>query len=278
MYVGGEFSRTKFAFTGHEDLKTWLQNRRGLFPALYSLLSFAVYGIPIINGVELGLTPSVQYWVGMYSWLVLLVPVLLVVAHVIHAVHGRPLFNVMLLSTVVPATVVMVTGYSVMMPISGITDRLMSSDCTTYPDKTYLNSAYEAAAGIWDTCIQREMNETGKSEWELKSHMVVDECPEYQKSIEQGLGKQKWKRQWNYLKGLELNQACSGWCYAGQEALWTLDHESKDICCSVVASILNSSVNREASRMLMSGLVTLVVSLIALVGIQEWIIRLNAEW
>lgn len=278
MYVGNDFPRTKLPFSGHEDLKTWMHNRRGLFPSLYSLIAFAIYGVPIINGIELALTPSVQYWIGYCSWGVLSVPILLFVSHFIHAVKGKPLFNAMLLSTVVPSMIVMAVGYSVMMPISGITDRLTSSDCTTYSDKTYLHSAYQAAADVWKDCVKREMNETGKTAIEVKSILVVDECEEYQASLNSDEGRKKWKKQWNYLRSLEVNQACSGWCYAGQESLWTTDHESKDICSSVVGSILNVSVNRQASRMLVSGLITLVVSLVALVAIQEYMIRLNVQW
>mmetsp|Transcript_47696 Transcript_47696/g.147024 ORF Transcript_47696/g.147024 Transcript_47696/m.147024 type:complete len:279 (+) Transcript_47696:115-951(+) len=278
MYAGSDLPRTKQQFVGHEDFKTWMHNRRGLFPGLHSLLAFALYGVPIIAGIELGLCPSVLYWIGWFSWLVLLVPVFLIASHLVHAVKRKPQFNAMVLSTVVPALVVMGVGYSVMMPISGITDRLTSSDCTTYSDKTYLNSAYEAAAKLWDQCLLREAIATGKNVTELKASFSIDMCKEYQDSMASGEGAQKWRRQWNYLQSLEVNQDCSGWCYAGQESLWTTDHDAKDICSSIVGSILNVTVKREASRMLVTGLFALVVSLAALVAVQEYMIRLGVEW
>lgn len=278
MYVGGDYSRARLQFAGHEDFKMWMNNRRGLFPALHSLLAFAIYGVPILNGIQLGIDPSVLYWIGWHSWFVMLVPLLLVICHFFHAVKGRPQFNAMVMSTVVPALIVIAIGYSVMVPISGITDRLMSSDCTTYTDKTYLNDAYEAAAQIWESCLLRESNETGRSVKELKAQMVVDECLEYSENDVKQEGARNWAPQWRYLRSLEVNQDCSGWCNTAQESLWTTDHQSKDICSSIVASILNAKVRKVASRMLLSGLIALVVSLVALVAVQEYMIRLGVDW
>jgi len=245
---------------------------------LFSLLAFAIYGVPILNGIELALNTTVRYWIGWFSWLVVLVPLLLITCHLVHTVKAKPQFNTMVLSTVVPALIVMAIGYSVMMPISGITDRLMSSDCTTYSDKSYLNNAYEAARVVWDSCILREMNETGKPAREVKDTLIVDDCKEYQESLSSGDGATKWKKQWNYLRSLEINQDCSGWCNTEQESIWTTDHESKDICSSVVGHILNVTVKRLAERMLVSGVLAMVVSLVALVAVQEYMIRLGVEW
>mmetsp|Transcript_39332 Transcript_39332/g.117663 ORF Transcript_39332/g.117663 Transcript_39332/m.117663 type:complete len:277 (+) Transcript_39332:105-935(+) len=276
MYVGDDLSRSKLQFNGHEDIRTWLNNRRGLFPALHSLLAFAIYGVPILSGVQLGLNASVQYWIGWFPWLVLSVPVLLVLSHMVHAIKQRPLFNAMLLSTVIPALIVILLGYMVLMPISGISDRLMSSDCSTYTDKAYLNDAYKAATRIWNDCLRREINQTGKPLEQIQLDLTIDQCEEYQQALQSGT---QWKHQWHYLRELEVNQVCSGWCYAGQESLWTTDHQPKDVCGAIVGgSILNGLIKREASRMLTTGLFALVMSLISLIIVQEYMIRLGVEW
>mmetsp|Transcript_12929 Transcript_12929/g.29358 ORF Transcript_12929/g.29358 Transcript_12929/m.29358 type:complete len:80 (-) Transcript_12929:6-245(-) len=63
---------------GHVDFKTWMLEHQGLFPALHSLVSFAILGVPTIIGLQLGMDPSVRYWIGWHAWLVISVPVLLV--------------------------------------------------------------------------------------------------------------------------------------------------------------------------------------------------------
>uniref|UniRef100_A0A7S0F882 Uncharacterized protein n=1 Tax=Pyrodinium bahamense TaxID=73915 RepID=A0A7S0F882_9DINO len=278
MYVANDFQRTLWQFSGHEDIKTWMHNRRGLFPGLHSLLAFAIFGIPVIGGIELGTDSSVLYWIGWHTWFVLVVPLLLVASHLMHVVSGRPQFNAMLLSTVIPALIVICIGYSVTIPIGGITDRLFSSDCTTYSDKTYLDSAYKVAANIWKACVAREVNETGRSVQAVKFSMIVNDCDEYQAVVGNPAEYNKWRVQWRYLRELETRQACSGWCDVGQESLWTTDHEPKDLCSTTVGGILDTAVKRLASRMLVSGLIALVVSLIVLVAVQEYMIRLGVEW
>jgi len=278
MYAGNDYPRTKWQFTGHEDFKTWMHNRQGLFPGLHTLMAFAIFGVPVITGVELGSETNVRYWIGWHPFLTLVVPVLLIISHLMHVATRKPQFNAMLLSTVIPALVVIAIGYSVIIPISGLTDRLFASDCTTYSDKTYLEAAYNKAADLWATCLEREVNESHKLLQEVKEHLVLDECEEYQ-AIEQNPAKFKqWRAQWEYLRFLEISQSCSGWCNVGQESLWTTDHEPKDVCASTVGSLLSTKIKQEAGRMLVSGLISLVVSLVVLISVQEYMIRLGVEW
>jgi len=103
------------------------------------------------------------------------------------------------------------------------------------------------------------------------------DCREYHPEKGQDRYKQ-WRREWNYLADLEKTQACAGWCDVGQESLWTIDHGFKDLCTSTVGSILKVRVHRQAMGMFATGLIALVVSIVALMCIQEWMIRLQIEW
>lgn len=252
------------------DLKTWIANHRRLFPALYTLCTFAIFGSPVMAGIELANNPTVQYWIGSTAWLVLLVPILLTGAHVAQMIANRPTFWALLLSTAIPSLILMIVGYIHQAEAADIAEKLISSDCVTFSQKARLEDAYmEAEAAFWN-CTSRLAVLTNTEAVVVEESMVLQDCPAFTAS--------PYARDWQYIAQLEENQACSGWCDQGVPSLFTKPHYAQDPCTLVAGVVLETQVSYIAERMFMVGLVDLVFSIFALAIMQEFVIKAGIAW
>lgn len=280
MYYQNPFAvNEKSRLLEKEDVRSWLEVRRGLFPALYTLIACAAFGYPVIVGLELASEASVVYWIGWHvRWLVFLVPICLGLSHILHVFHGRPHFPAVVMSTVVPALIVIVMGLMFKVPIAGIATNLGTNDCTLLDESVHLIEGYEAAQQMFDNCVAGLMLRTNSSRSEIVSAISLPDCDEYSVSIRGNDLHAEWRQAWYYLAELERTQACSGWCGSGQVSLWTAAHTKKDDCNKAVAFLFTTWVQRQTSLLVRYGCVCLFVSLVSLVCIQEFLIRVNIQW
>lgn len=252
-----------------KDLGVWLDNRPGLFPALYTLCTFALFVGPVVTGLQLGMEPSVVYWIGRHAWMLLLVPFFLLIAHVLHSNARRPQFYAMLLSTVLPSMLVVAVGYSHQTPLNRVRARLDESLWSEGFQK--LKDAHVAAERVYDLCISNLATATGRSEKVLRARVCIQECPEYDIVLEGSMGEhQKWRRQWDYLSRLELDQGCAGWDTTANQSLWSAEgSRDGDPCGVAVAGILEGKVLSMTNRLVGSGLLYLIISLLVLLLVQD---------
>lgn len=256
-----------------EDLVSFMQRTRGLFPTLYSILMLAIFGSPVMTGIRLGMDPTVLYWIGWHSWLILLVPFFVVCSHVAHVLIGRPEFVTMIFSSVIPAIIVIFTGITIMATSSTASYRLLSSDCTTFNDKYNLNNAYKEAEIVYERCVTRLASSEGAKVEDVQQSLVVQDCDEFWEL------EGRWYNEWAYIAEMEETQACSGWCEQPTMKLFTTKHRGRpDSCSKVAGHILQGRVHWNAVRMLTIGCLDLVVAVIAIVVINEFMINRDLKW
>jgi len=85
--------------------------------------------------------------------------------------------------------------------------------------------------------------------------------------------------QWAYLEKLVDAEECSGWCTKVDHPLWTRASADNMLpCTTATSSVLRSKVRRIANRMFVTGLLDLFISSVALMAVQEWILRRGISW
>lgn len=257
----------------HNLLSSIFEKRHGLFAPLYSLACFAIFSSPIITGIRLAVDPSVHFWIGYLPWFSLLVPLLLIVCHIYHSWEGRPRFAAVVFSSVVPSLIIIIVAFTVYAPVSNITARLESTDCSTFMTKVELNQAYLAAQQVWTSCLSRVSTSAGMTTDETRNAINVDDCTEYRNSTYKS-----YQKDWSYLKHLESYQACAGWCEPAATPLWTKSTFVAGTCTKTASLALRAAVSSSSLRMLTMGVVDLIVSVVAVFAINEACIKCGISW
>lgn len=256
-----------------------LAQYRKVFPGVFTLFMFALFGPPIITGVHLSLDPNVRYFIGGQGSSVVIIPILLVVCHLCHVRLGKPNFFLLMFSTVIPTLLIFFVGYSHYVPITGVVDRLRSSDCTTYELKRQIEAAHRAARGVYDTCVQRIVAETGSTTEAVVSHIRIQECQEYQIPADGVDPHADFRPEWDLLQGLEVDEECCGWCNL-EDPLWLQNEGNRpqDICSNVAATVLDGKVRRSSQRMVGNSFINFAVSVLSLGLISELMNYNKLEW
>jgi len=234
-----------------------------VYPAVLTIALFALFASAIVNGVSLSQEPNAKYWVGEFGYAVLAIPVILVFAHIVQSYHRRPLFYAVLLSCAIPPLTSMVIGYNYFLPSTEVADRLLSTDCTTFRQKYYIEQAYKAASVFFHECLASEAKNKSATVEAVKKDMVISMCPGYNPTAH------GYPREWAYLQSLEQSEQCSGWCFVGEGALWTHNPLSWDSCSAASGMTMKHTVARNAQRMVVNGLFGFFVASLVIFGLNE---------
>lgn len=254
-YVKGSVSKAKGWFSYHRDL----------YPSLLTLVLFMLYGSSIINGIHLASNVNSWYWVGSKGYAVCAIPVLVVVSHVVQAWFRRPMYFAVLASCIIPPLLSAFIGYQYMNPMANVVGRLQSTDCVTFRSKLLVEQAYKEALTVYTKCVNDKAKNTSKKVEVVKKETVITQCPDYNP---QDSG---YAKEWEYLQGLEKTQACSGWCFDGEAALWTHNPLDWDSCSLAAAQNIHEEVVRNAWRMVVNAVIGFAIAGIGMFLIQEWI-------
>lgn len=247
--------------------REWMSSYRDLFPSVLTLALFMVYGSTIITGVELAIGTHSRFWIGPWGYLVLLIPLLVVGSHIAQAHVRRPIYFAVLASCAIPPLLSLLLGYFYMTPLMDIVDRLQSTDCVTFQKKLVVEQAYKQALSFYDDCAAAQAKNASKSIEAVKKELVISQCPGYNPQ-ESG-----YASEWAYLQSLEQQEACSGWCFKGETALWTSNPSDWDSCSLAAAQNIKEQVVRNSWRMVVNGMIGCVMAGTAILLIQEWMNR-----
>jgi len=258
---------------GKDLMARLFYRRHSLFAPLFSLCCYAMFCSPVITGIHLAQSFSVQYWIGWWSWLILLVPIILVGCHVYLTWHGRPAFYAVILSTIVPALIIIALGAVQFGPVTDISEKLLSSDCSSYDPKVKLNEAYMAAESVYLTCLQRVSDGTQMSMSDATDVISIEDCTEYHAEANK-----KYQSEWKYLKYLQLYQGCKGWCNPVSIAPWSRSSASTGVCTRTASIALHAQVRTAGLRMLVVGITMFLISVVIVLGIQEALVGYGLEW
>jgi hypothetical protein len=247
--------------------KQWMKEYRDLFPSLLTISILAISGSSVVNGIRLLNDPHAIYWVGHLAYAVLLIPLIIVVAHVVQSCMQKPVYFAVLASCVGPPVISFVVGMHYNTPMNGIAGTLQSTDCITFRDKFLLSQAYKTAETFYDDCITKMASNSSLSEDQLRKETVISQCPDYDPK------KSGFAKEWKYLEDLETTEFCSGWCHNDEKALWSQNSVTWSSCSLAAAESMKTSVVRNTYRMMMNGLLGFVIAGAAIILVTEFVSR-----
>lgn len=208
------------------------------FADAYIFVLMALYSVPIVAFTQLSSGTDVAYWIGRHGLQVWFVPPLLAWGY-FALTHWRIRKKVVvLICIIIPCSLFFILGNIYLHWSSTISAQLLSKDCGSFREKNDLNRAWAAAEQIWDVCIEATARDARINRTEAERITRVHHCPGYLE------GYAKWGEQWDYLKRLEEDQKCAGWCDTGH-ALFTYQ-QVKDSCALTVGLIMHLSLRRLA--------------------------------
>lgn len=227
---------------------------RELYPSLLTLALFAIFGFAVITGVRLTQDPNARFWVGREGYSLLLIPFLLVICHIIQSYYRKPMYFPVVMSVCVPPLIAVVVGFDYAAPVDLVVNRLLSTDCTTFPQKYKIEQAYRNASSFYNDCLSAAAKNQSSTVEAVRKSIVISQCPGYNPE------ESDYATEWAYLQGLEETENCAGWCFDGQGALWTHNPKSWDSCASAAGMTMKSKVSRNATRLMWNGLIGFVVA------------------
>lgn len=247
--------------------------RSELYPGLLTIILACLFGAPVVTGITIASDPTVEYWIGRIGYAVIAIPFILVICHIVQAYTGRPMFFPILFSVVGPGLIIIVVGFQHTLPVGSITSRLTSTDCITFTEKFRVEDAYRSARRLYDNCVAASLANSTQpvpSNATATSDILVQSCPDYNEQGEFG-------REWTYLRRMETEGDCSGWCNNGETALWTKNDQNRDSCAMAAGAILMHKILPFAERMAFVGVVGFVAGMAIIVALELSIHRAQGQ-
>jgi len=217
---------------------------------------FTIFMYPLLAAWSLSYDENVQYWIGTYTfWWTLPIPIWFILHWFIQANLNKPKRSLIMASFIVPCVVFFLVGGSIRFKAFSIMDKVSGSDCGVYQETRDLIKSHKEAEKYYKECHPAG----GKSGFDV----LFQSCAKYK----------TWRKEddnakhWDYLMYLETNFACTGFCKAAEESLWSHkeyhDKESYDACFNVVYSVMDSKVTR-------SGLLLMIYPVFVLAFFLVW--------
>jgi len=144
------------------------------------------------------------YWTGYGAYAALSVPILICALHIAQRFMKAPPKLLFLGSFWIPALIFVIIGAVYMNDTRLHQQGLQGSDCESHSEGAALQKAYKVAYGVAANC------KFGKGAVAPTSVMG---CPNYKAA------KEEWEDEFNYLKLLEAQHPCGGFCKGGVR-LW----------------------------------------------------------
>lgn len=233
------------------------QHERDTFNDKFMFVLLLVVGTPCISSLLVSSSPALTYWigkggfivgVGCFLWIFLGYQFLNR-----EAIHRRlAVINLL----VIPVIALTVVSHFNKLTALDIHTQLSVQDCIAFPAKTRLEHAWQDASDLLDSCLIEHARLTGSTLEELQRVDGVHRCPGYEK------GREKWKKEWDYLQLLEQEEQCSGWCES-RRSLWHAAPPEQlrrpDRCSIVVARAMKSQIYRTSKQITFYCLAAVVV-------------------
>jgi len=190
------------------------QHECDTFNDKFIFMLLLVVGTPCISSLLISASPALTYWVGQSGAVIGVACFIWMLAgHQLlsrGAVHRR--HAVMQLLVVPIFALIVVNNFSKIESMNLHTQFAMQ-DCVTFPKKLHIENAWQQASTLLDSCLLEQAKITGSSVEELERLEGVHRCPGYAE------GYKRWGKEWDYLKLLEFEEGCAGWCETSRP-LW----------------------------------------------------------
>lgn len=241
-----------------------------MFPSAFAMTCGLLFVMPSWIILRIGRTPILAYFTSNWYLVVLIVPAVLIWGYLVHVRRGSPRKAVVGASLLLPSILLMLCAHSQYLMSVNNFDKLFSADCDTFKQKRDLQSSWEAAYNLYMSCLHETSRTQGYSLDLLKAKFRIQDCTEYKPDA---LG---YAQDWEYLRKLEEELSCAGWCYHGEQ-LWAFTG-SKDSCSAGVAQYMQSYVQPHSSKVAFLMLGSLVASAVGLVLIGHRLRKNGWDW
>lgn len=241
-----------------------------MFPTLLSLGCILLYAPAIYEMLRMVSEPVIVFWFGpVLRYITLALPLVVFVCHVIHSKRARELADTsipcrpaVLAAVLVPGIGLLFLAHYTWYAGSNYQMRLFSVDCDTFTEKRRLQESWMAASDIYTACIENMAPpQTATIPGSAQSTRITD-CTEYRDML---LTNPSRARDWQYLRMLETEHGCTGWCAPGQE-LWreTPDGTPRDSCSVAAAARFEIEVGRTSEHVYYTCVITVIMCLVAI--------------
>merc|ERR1719161_736105 len=221
-----------------------------MFPLVFTAVTVLVFMIPSFTLLYIARQPAVDYFVDDKSYLVFLIPIVIVLTHWFHVARG-PNRYVTSMALIIPSLLLLLLGLLANRGSSMYVQSLFSIDCDIIPVKAHLQLEWESANAFFQKCLHDTAKTMNYSVPYLADNFRIQDCTDYSEAFQAHHGT------WSYLQSLEENYACTGFCIPGQQ-LWTTGPH-KDSCAVSVASVFQHIVWMNAIQVIAMSLLTLVL-------------------
>lgn len=283
----GEASRygdaVAFGAAGGEDKRAASRiSMLKLFPVLFTLCCSVLFLVPMCFVLSIGTAREISYFWTPWHYVVVVIPLLILYAHLMHVRSGVPSKAAVATALVVPSLLLLVCANGQYLQATTMVDRLLSSECNSLQSKQRLENAWQAAHDLYMDCLQETSDAFGYDVAVLQKNFRVQDCEEYPAaaglipSTRSKTAVSPYAKEWAYLRSLEEGSFCSGWCEPGMQ-LWS-GTPSKDACSVAVASVFDLYALPHAGEVVSVMVITLIVAAMFLILVGPVLRKNGVEW
>jgi len=258
-----------------EDLEQKVRRKKGpnmvkVFPFFFSFSCLMIFLGPIWLIFHASQDTNVEYWIGEWCKAVLVIPFFFVGAFFIQAQLKRPHKPTVLIATLLPAGILLVIGDALASIASDRADQLRSTDCDTFAQKRELQHAWDSAQQLYTKCLEDTVRSSNITMKQAKMAFRIEDCSEYK------IGFAMHPYEWRYLKQIEDEYQCSGWCHVAQPVF--TKKEVRDSCSVVVGAVFRAKIKGMALQVVSYDLFILMVVSIGNILAGPWLRRKGIDW
>jgi len=236
-----------------------------LWPHFYTAACLAVYGMPAITLAHLARVPSVNYWIGPDGYYAPLIPAGILLLHVVHERIGKPRLIPVIFSSVVPALILFAMANKHLLETKAQAGMLLSKDCRTFPLKGDVHRSWVIATQVFSGCINRTARQLERPAADVYKITRFQECLEWTPRQDDPWAEHR--RAWAYLRSLEEDHACSGWCWPAP-ATWAYG-PVKDACSVSAGAELLEKIYPVTIRLLIFSAIAGTISVLGILRFER---------
>jgi hypothetical protein len=192
--------------------------------------------------------------------LLLIIPIIITLAHIVHHIRRVPNKFAVIAGLLFPSVLLLLTSNGQMTTAMDRADTLFSVDCDTFEGKRVLQRSWEAADRLFEDCLNSTVERNPQlTVAQLKEHFRIQDCEEYEAQYQSPT----YRRDWDYLRYLEVEHGCTGWCEPGQQLWSRVPH--KDSCSTAISAVYAFKIEDHSKQVCIIMISTLVSSAVGLV-------------
>lgn len=202
-----------------------------------TLIVAVLFFFPVAMMFYLHSKPAVKYWLGDWTFFAALaVPIWILLCHfmLVKRALKKKLFAVLVI--VFPAAFLAGVSQVQAWQFRETGAALLAFDCQSFLQKASIERSWVAASYLKANCTSALLKATGASPGQVSVVLDFEDCPGFAEN------KAFYGKDWQYLKHLERDYHCGGWCYP-QPQIWMKQTNVHDSCSSAASRTMLANVS-----------------------------------